>query len=230
MDIEIIPAVMPESLEELREKAALLRGVVKTVQVDVMDGKFVSSLDWPMQPQDKEGFLKIIEGTDALPFWKELDYEADLMIHNPEESISEWVNAGFHRIIIHIESTTKAVQIFDEWSGPVEMGIALNVDTPNDVLFPLLDEGKVKFVQFMGIAQIGYQGQPFDERVIHKITSLRKLYPSVIISVDGAVNSDTIPRLVSAGVSRLAMGSAFWKYEDLKVGMGEIQKLVKSAV
>ena len=59
----------------------------------------------------------------------------------------------------------------------------------------------------MGIAKIGYQGQPFDGQVIQKIQDLRKQYPEVTISVDGGVNFETAPKLIEAGATRLVSGS-----------------------
>ena len=35
---QIIPAIIPESFEQLREQVGLVKGLVKRVQVDVIDG------------------------------------------------------------------------------------------------------------------------------------------------------------------------------------------------
>ena len=41
MTIEIIPAILVKSREELMSRLAAVSNYVKTVQIDVMDGKFV---------------------------------------------------------------------------------------------------------------------------------------------------------------------------------------------
>ena len=66
----------------------------------------------------------------------------------------------------------------------------------------------------MGIARIGTQGQPFDERTLATVASLRTKYPAIEITVDGAVNADTIIPLREAGTNRFAPGSAVARAED----------------
>ena len=197
--IEIIPAIMPESFNDLNEKYSRVRDFVNTVQIDVMDGEFVPSKDWPYVGGELE---KI-----------DFDFEVDLMVKNPEEVIESWVEAGAKRVIIHIESTEKIEEAFLKIPSDVEVGIALNTTTPNEEIYPLIE--KIDFVQFMGIAKIGYQGQEFDERVIEKIKDLREKYSRVIISVDGAVSLETAPRLIEDGANRLAVGSAIFKSKDI---------------
>ncbi len=41
MDIEIIPAILVKDREDLIRRINLVKQYVKTVQIDVMDGKFV---------------------------------------------------------------------------------------------------------------------------------------------------------------------------------------------
>ncbi len=63
----------------------------------------------------------------------------------------------------------------------------------------------------MGIAHIGYQGEPFDERVIDKIREFHNAHPEIMISVDGGVTLDNAPDLVAVGVKRLVSGSAIFE-------------------
>lgn len=221
--IEIIPALMPKSIEDLREKASLVRGLVGTIQVDVMDGKFVPSVDWPFHLADKTPFQKIVEGNNRLPLFEELAYEADLMIQRPEESMQQWIHAGFTRIVIHIESTEQISNILDQWKGLAEIGISINNDTPQSELYYVAS--RVDFIQFMGIAKIGYQGNPFDDRVLLNISALRNLYPDIIISVDGSVNLETAPSLITAGANRLVIGSAIWESGNIIRAIKKFQTL-----
>ena len=55
---------------------------------------------------------------------------------------------------------------------------------------------------FKGIEKVGFQGEAFDERVLKQIIDLRLKYPELIISVDGAVNEETAPKLLEAGANR----------------------------
>lgn len=215
--VEIIPAIMPETIEELESAVSLVRGVAKWVQVDVMDGKFVPEQNWPF-PNFLVETAPLIGEDRGLPFWEDVNYEFDLMIGSPEKFAEKFVAIGGGRIIIHYESappkaiwdTVKKVQ-----NMITEVGIAIDTTTPNEVLDEFFEaELPVDFVQFMGIAKIGYQGQPFDNRVIPKIKAFKTKYPDIMISVDGGVNFDSAPTLIEAGANRLVSGSAIFTSGD----------------
>jgi len=225
--MELIPAIMPRSFSELREALETISGLAETVQIDVMDGIFVPEKSWPYTDGDYEGFLTLAEGRDSFPQHETVDFEADLMVANPEEEILKWIRAGARRVIVHYESTAsfeRIISLFkdrmhekelaDAYSKPIELGVALDIKTPNELLDPWMRD--VNFVQCMGIAKIGYQGQPFDERVIEKVRDFRERYPACTISVDGGVSLETAPRLIVAGANRLVAGSAIWESEDLE--------------
>ena len=208
-------------------------GLVDTVQLDVMDGIFVPEKSWPYSstgsPQDSEqknDLAELVASRDTMPFWEDIDFEADLMIAHPEEEIENWISFGAKRIIVHIESVSdmnsviadvkdsvNGKQVTDEGHS-VEFGIALNIDTPNKIIAPYIHA--IDFVQCMGIARIGYQGESFDERVISKIEDLREEYPDVTISVDGGVNFESAPKLIAAGAVRLVSGSTILKSKNLE--------------
>lgn len=224
--IEIIPALMPKSFRELEELAGRVRGAVSFVQIDVMDGKLVPPTSWPF-PNFAEETAPLLKEENGLPFWQDLNYEFDLMIREPEKFAEKFVAIGAARMIIHYESAERdkiweagrKVQAMN-----TEVGIAINTVTPNEVLEEFLTgEDKIDFVQFMGIAQIGYQGQSFDERVIPKIKALRAKYPDIMISVDGGVNFDSAPLLIKAGANRLVSGSAILNSENPREAIGRFK-------
>jgi pentose-5-phosphate-3-epimerase len=74
---------------------------------------------------------------------------------------------------------------------------------------------KIDYVQFMGIATIGKQGEPFDRRVIERVQSFRRRHPEIPVQVDGGVTSRTAPELLFAGVSRLIVGHALQEAKDI---------------
>ncbi len=226
--IEIIPAVMPKNYEDLVEKMGLFAGVVPLIQLDIMDNKFVKARTWPYNPGDSQfdRFAKIIAEEEGMPEWEALDFEVDLMIHNPEAEVSKWVTAGAQRIIVHIEGVSdfeairKAVP-----EGIIELGLAINTTTPLSALDPYLN--RIDFVQCMGIAKIGFQGEAFDERVLEHVRALRALRPEMPISIDGAVSFETAKRLVEAGATRLVSGSAILKSADVSSAVEMMRDLVQ---
>ncbi|MGE5540699.1 MAG: hypothetical protein ACM3TU_00210 [Bacillota bacterium] len=217
----IIPAILPTSRLDLDEKLARLVGIASEVQIDIVDGTFASPASWPYS----QGGGEFAASGATLSFLEQFHIEMDLMVENPEEVTGSWIAAGANRILAHVESTTYLPQLITDLrvkyghekgfaSGLLSFGLALNVDTDIVTLEPYL--GDVDYVQFMGIASIGKQAQPFDARVLEKIRAFRKIHPDTPIQVDGGVNLESAPLLLAAGVSRLIVGSALWKSTDIK--------------
>lgn len=223
--IEIIPAIMPKTYDDLVEKMGLFAGVVSLIQVDVTDGKFTKNRTWPYNARD-EHFTKITTEDEGMPEWELLDFEVDLMVENPEDAVGKWVAAGARRIVVHIEGVSDFEAIRNAVpEDVVELGLAINPSTPISSVEPYLDE--VDFVQCMGIANIGFQGEAFDERVLKHIHALRALRPELPISVDGGVNFETARNLVDAGATRLVSGSAILKSGDVSHAVEEMRNLVQ---
>lgn len=211
MKPEIIPAILPRDFSELSEKIELMKGFVKTIQIDVCDGQFTPSASWPYRKRD-DSFEKILQEDEGLPGWKQLNFEIDLMTNRPEEAVSDWVSAGATRVIIHAEARGNVEEAIALLSNRVEIGLALNIETPLSIIEPYAD--KIQFLQCMGIDNIGFQGQAFNYKIMEKIVELRKLYPDLPISVDGGVSLETGPELLRAGASRLVVGSAIFESDN----------------
>ena len=215
--IEIIPAILPSDFREILEKADLVKGFTKTIQIDICDGHFVPSFTWPYIKHD-DSYERMLHEEDGLPFWKELDYEFDLMVDHPEKIIEDWVMVGATRIVIHAEAKGDVVGAINALGGRVEVGLAFNIDTdiviPASVKESLDGLSCIDFIQLMGIDRVGYQGQKFDEKVIKKIKSTKTKYPNIPISIDGAVSLETAPRLIAAGANRLVIGSAIFETDN----------------
>ncbi|MHB1118336.1 MAG: ribulose-phosphate 3-epimerase [Minisyncoccota bacterium] len=221
--IEIIPALMPRSHQDLVETMGVFVGVVPLVQLDIMDGKFVPERTWPY-PRDTY-FDSVVAEEQGMPYWEDIDFEADLMIENPEAWVPKWVAAGARRIIVHVESMRDFDTIRSAVPSLIELGLAVNTTTPVSAIEPYLD--RIEFVQCMGIARIGFQGEPFDEGVLEQLRLIRALRPEMTISVDGAVNFETAKRLVEAGATRLVSGSAILESGDVKEAVGQLKDLVQ---
>lgn len=239
--MEIIPAIMPIDWRDLEEKASLFAGLVGTIQIDIMDGIFVPEKTWPYAASEPS-FHELVGKERRFPHADVLSYEADLMIARPEEQLKGWIESGIRRVIVHIESVgdmeyflkivrhQKHPDIPHESGSGFEFGFAINVDTPTETLGAILDDDRrrldrsIDFVQFMGISRIGYQGEPFDERVLPKIEEFKQHFDDIMVSVDGGVNLKSAPKLIAAGAGRLAVGSALLKSGDIP---GTIEKFKK---
>jgi ribulose-phosphate 3-epimerase len=212
---ELIPACMPKDFGEIRETTSLVLGGVKTIQLDLMDGKYVPEKTWPffhkkdyiLEDMKKEG--------EGFPFWDKINYELDLMVERPELDIDTWLSLGASRVIFHyasvhdwdvIKNIDSVVRNF------TEIGLAITIHDNLEEIFPLIEKKVIDFVQVMGIARIGFQGEHFDERSLDIIRILKEKYPDMIISIDGGVSENTIPLLRDADVDRFVSGSSVFGY------------------
>ena len=143
----------------------------------------------------------------------------------------KWIDVGVMRLIGHYEAffigrsdedakseIEKFLNLKEERGVEVYMAIAPT--TENAVLEPYFE--RLDGVQFMGIEKVGFQGQPFAEIVLEKISQLRALMPDLPIAVDGGVNFETAPKLIQAGATKLSSGSLIFEADDVK---GVIEEL-----
>lgn len=216
--MEIIPAVIPQDFDDLVGHAEVVVGSAKTIQVDVCDGVFVPNMSWPLK-KDKGEFEKIVNTDEGLPFWEKLDYEVDLMVKNPKDHAEKWVKAGAKRIIFHIESEGVKETIdflkkefkYVKGDDLLEVGVAINIDTPISVLESVIED--VSVVQCMGISRIGFQHEPYQSKVLEKIKEIKEKYKDVVVSVDGGVDLGNAKELLDAGATRLIAGHSVFQGE-----------------
>jgi ribulose-phosphate 3-epimerase len=213
----IIPAILPVSREDLDQKLLALNSLTDEVQLDVIDGRFAGPPTWPYT-----------EGGTSMPELPELGsfkFEVDLMVEDPEACMGDWVEAGATRVTVHAETAHNLAHVIDSFQRTyghdksfapdlLAFGLSVNVQTDTALIEPFLE--KCNYVQFMGIARIGRQAEPFDTTVIAKIRAFHRKYPDMQIQVDGGVSRQTIPDLLRAGASRFVVGSALWRSGDVR--------------
>lgn len=225
----IIPAILPQSREDLDEKLLRLQGITNEVQVDIVDGTYASPPSWPYTRSDKMPLEP-----DVITELESFRFEVDLMVADPGAAIGPWVRAGASRITVHAESASQLPELLqnfqvkyghDKGFAPelLSLGLALHISTDIALIEPYLDQ--CDYVQFMGIATIGKQGEPFDRRVLPKLHTFHRKHPEMPIQVDGGVSLQTAPDLLRAGASRLVVGSAFLRNPNLREEMKRFNEL-----
>ena len=208
--IEIIPAILEHSVADVHAQLERLQGVSPVVQIDLVGKNFLS-------------------GEDAMPLWDEFDFEFDLMLPHPDAEIEHCVALGSSRIVVHAHDSGAheallAIQHLRGGTYATEAGIALAAGDTPDALQSFL--GLYDYVQVMGIAREGSQGQPFDERALALIQNLRDAHPARIIQVDGGVDRTNVAALVEAGASRLVVGHAIRNAINPKAELQALRELV----
>lgn len=229
----IIPAILPTSFEDLQERLSRLSGLVDEVQIDIVDGTFAGPATWPYANTEHTGGMQSIEENTFFSLGS-FRYEVDLMVEHPWEKMKTWISAGATRVTIHadsVHSLETLIQSAKEKYGYdaqfsqdlLSIGVAFTPDA-DVTLFDSCFE-HIHYVQFMGIARVGRQGEPFDPRVLECIKAFRKKYRNIPIQVDGGVSRDTAPALFKAGASRLVVGSHLWRAHDLREEIEYLESL-----
>ena len=219
--VEIIPAILVNDFASLQEEVDLVKLGTTRIQVDICDGQFTPQATWPYRKKDNT-FEMIVREEEAMPAWESIDYEFDLMVNHPEEVVDDWVSAGASRIVIHAESKGDVIAAIARLQGRVEIGLALNIDTPISMIN---DKLEINFIQLMGIDHIGFQGQHFDEKVLNKIKEVKMAFPDLPIQIDGGVSLETATELIKAGAERLIVGSAIMDTDNPVVAIEAFRSL-----
>ena len=117
---------------------------------------------------------------------------------------------------VHYEACTHLHRTVQEiHDAGMKAGVALNPATPVSMLEDII--GDVDLVLLMSVNP-GFGGQKFIEQAINKTKRLRQLIDEsqshALIEIDGGVQNETAPRLVSAGADVLVSGSYVFRAAD----------------
>ncbi len=205
--VKVIPAILAKNFLELKMQLEKVVSFTDWVHIDIMDGKFVPNTTWN-HPEEVN--------FENFP----VQIEIHLMIQNPDKELHRWLEAGPKRIIFHIEAIEapeKSETVFDIIRkcslATIQIGIALNPKTPLSQIEPFLQV--IDLVQIMGVDP-GFAGQSFQELVLEKIKALRLKNQEILVSVDGGINQNTAPKVVSAGANILVSHSFIFNSPEPK--------------
>ncbi len=206
--VEIIPTILVKKFSEVKERIKAVEKYVNWVQLDIMDGIFVSNTTWH-NPED----LKKIKTAIKL--------EAHLMVEKPEEVIDDWLKV-VDRVIVHFESKISDLDdlIKKTHNSGKQIGLAINPETHFSVIEPFLQD--LDLVLFMTV-QPGLGEQKFKGWVLDKVKALRDMWPDGNIELDGGMNPETAKRAVEAGVNLICAGSYIFKSKNINKAINELK-------
>lgn len=220
--IDVVPAVLPESFDDLAAKAVQVKDLVQRVQIDIADGSYAPSHTWPFD--DDARFRGLATEEEGLPFWEDIEYEVDMLIKNPERVLDGWIAAGVSAAIVHLGTTDDIAGVSGKLrERGVACGLGLLPSTPLEKLHENVTHAD--FIQHMGSDDIGRHGVTLDERVYKRVREIRERYPNMPIAVDIGVNEETAPLLVEAGATKLVSGSVIFGSENVRETVAYLQNL-----
>jgi ribulose-phosphate 3-epimerase len=192
--IDIIPGILEKEWAPIEERIRLVAPHTEWVQIDVADKTLVPNATF----LDFSKFSSITK-----PY-----LEAHLMVAKPETYIKSLADAGFKRLIVHVESHDPRMFLDQAKYEHVEVGIAIDGPTELEIAEPFLEE--VDFVLVMTI-EAGFSGQPFLTENLEKIKKIHENFPDLPIEVDGGINDKTAKLVKEAGATRLVSTSYLYQ-------------------
>lgn len=211
---KVAPSILSADFSCLGQEIQKCAGA-DMLHLDVMDGSFVPNITiGPVVVKD-------IRRVTPLPL------DVHLMIVEPEKHIDSFVRAGADLITVHVETCTHLQRTLAQIKETgVKAGVAVNPATSIGFLPYVLDQ--LDLVLLMTVNP-GFGGQNLIPAMLPKITETRKLLDGadhkIILEVDGGVNEDTAPLVVSAGAELLVAGSAVFKAPDIPLAISLLQKV-----
>ena len=206
--MNITPAILPHSFEEIAEKTSRIEGLVNRVQIDLCDGIFGREKTW------------LPEGTETLPAG--FSYEFDVMVNDWNLYVMRALTVGASCIVAHVDQFNDGdmetlVSLVS--ARRAQLGIAVSNDKTIDFHADMIRKavslyGNNVFIQVMGIRNVGEQGQIFDESATERIRALKQQFGDMSLQVDGGMTPETASLVMNAGAETIVVGSYIFGSED----------------
>jgi ribulose-phosphate 3-epimerase len=197
----LVPSILGGNLGNLLSSLNLIESYrLPWVHVDIMDGHFVPNLSFGPQT------------VAALKRHSSLFFDVHLMVEHPEALIASFIEAGANLLSFHIESqapVSSTLQCIHEHNCAA--GLACNPDTPEEQLFPWLDQ--IDLLLLMGV-QPGFCGQTFHHDLLPKIKKIATVQQrqnlAFRLAIDGGIDVFTAEKCLEAGADILISGTSFF--------------------
>ncbi len=220
--VKLAPSILAADFARLADQVREVESAgADRIHVDVMDGHFVPNLT--MGPC----VVKSLRPVTKLPL------EVHLMVEEPDRFLESFAEAGADGLIVHVENAVnlhRTVLHVKELGKRV--GVALNPATSAVTLAEILPD--VDLILVMTVNP-GFGGQHFIPNTLGKIRRVRQMIDAakkeIELEVDGGIDPETAPKVVSAGARVLVAGSAVFAHgPGAAAALGQLREAAKVTV
>ncbi len=218
--ISVSPSLITFDLCDLTGAAGMIeKSGLEMVHIDILDGHFS-----PSMPLGLDAVKQLRKKTG-------LEFEAHLMVTEPQFFVDELLDAGVSQICFHIETADHIDGMLNYiHSRGVRAGVALKPATPLNVLDYIIEKCDSVLLMLInpGYAQVAGEGQvPYAGK---KIRDLRKLIRErgldTKIVIDGRVSEENIREFGEEGlVNIFAAGSTCIKKDDVEGSLKHLKEV-----
>jgi len=213
--IEVAPSILSADFARLADEIAEITSAgINMVHLDVMDGHFVPNIT--IGPPVIAKLRKV----------SELVFDAHLMISEPAKYAEPFAKAGADHITFHIEVADDPLKLIDKLHDlGCSAGICLNPATPVEAVAAVAPHCDMVLVMTV---HPGFGGQEFMPEAAEKVARIRDIVgPDIRIEVDGGIDPQTTPIVVSYGADTLVAGNAIFAQNDRVAAINAIRKACK---
>jgi ribulose-phosphate 3-epimerase len=214
----IAPSLLSADFARLGEESRRVADA-DWLHFDVMDAHFVPNLTFGLP------VMKAVQAVSPVPL------DCHLMIENPERWAPGYAEAGARNVTVHAEACTdpRAVARDIRAAGSLA-GLALKPGTPLEDYLDVLPDFDTLLVMTV---EPGFGGQEFIPEVLEKVRTARRLvdtgHLTLLVEIDGGINTDTIEAAAEAGVDCFVAGSAVYGADDPARAVEALREQVRGA-
>lgn len=219
MTIILSPSILAADFSCLADDVKRLeQSGIKDLHLDVMDGHFVKNITF---------------GVDLIKHLRvktKMNFDAHLMVTNPENLLQDLKQAGVNSVTVHVEACKHLYHVVETINKlGMQGGVVLNPATNFESLKYMAEDDILKKVLIMSV-EPGFGGQaylPMSTKKIQDLANWRNEHNyKFTIQVDGGINLNNIKTVVKAGATDIVIGSSIFKNREIEKNVRDFKNIL----